>query len=184
MDLFARATDPNPTLNSYTASARLSATLRGTTATRQTFSGTVYYQRPNRTIDFIGVRGPLSRFVNLVSTMPSYEQAMLRYAITPISDDGKSSSYRLVPRKKGEGVKSLIVTISDASALLKRATWNYSGGGTLSFVQTYAGVGTFRLPAKATISARLPNYRADGTLTFTKYQPNAAIPASGGFKHA
>ena len=47
--------------------------------------------------------------------------------------------------------------------------------GTLTFGQTYRNVGSYRLPAAATISARFPGYRVDGTLTFRNYRPNAAV---------
>ncbi len=170
MDLFARATDPNPTLNSYTASAQLAATIRAAVPFRKTFSGTVHYQRPNRTIEFADVPGSLSRFGALAAMTPTYEQAMQHYAITPLRDDGKASTYRLVPRKHGGGVKDVVVTICDRTALLRNARWRYASGGTLTFGQTYANVGIFRLPAKATISARFPGYSADGTLTFGNYK--------------
>jgi hypothetical protein len=55
---------------------------------------------------------------------------------------------------------------------------NYTNGGTLSFAQAYENVGTYRLPSKATISARFPGYSVDGTLTFSKYQPNATVSPS------
>lgn len=170
MDLFARATDPNPTLNSYTASVQLTAALRAATPVRKTFSGTAYYQRPNRRIELQGVNGPLSRFADLARTTPSYEEAMQQYAITPIGDDGAVSTYRLVPRKPSERFKNLVVTISDRTALLHSATWTYPAGGTLSLKQTYALAGNFRLPVKATISARFPGYNVDGTLRFFDYQ--------------
>lgn len=173
MDLFARATDPNPTLNAYTASAQLSATMHAAIPFSKTFSGAVYYQRPNRRIEFAGVPGPLSRFRALAATTPTYEQAMQQYTITPLRDDEKASTYRLVPRERGGSVKDVVVTISNRTALLTDARWHYTNGGTLTFRQTYATVGIFRLPAKATISARFPGYSADGTLTFSTYKLNA-----------
>ena len=72
-------------------------------------------------------------------------------------------------------MKNVVVTVDDRSALLSNAQWNYTNGGTLSFAQAYENVGTYRLPSKATISARFPGYSVDGTLTFSKYQPNAAV---------
>src|SRR5690348_11417861 len=83
MDLFARATNPNPTLNSYIASAQLSALLHAVIPIHKTFNGTVYYLRPTRKIEFQNVPGPLSQFRELAQTTPSYEQAMTDYAITP-----------------------------------------------------------------------------------------------------
>lgn len=173
MDLLARATDPNPTLNSYTATAQLSAI-----PIHKTFPGNVYYLRPQRKIEFQGVPGPLSRFRDLASTAPSYEQAMQQYVITPLDDNGILSTYSLVPKTTGGRVKNVLVTINDATALLNSAQWNYTNGGTLKFQQSYTKVGIYRLPAKATIDAHFPGYSVDGTLTFSNYQPNATVSPS------
>ncbi len=178
MDLFARATNPNPTLNSYTASAQLSALLHAIIPVHKTFNGTVYYLRPTRKIEFQNVPGPLSQFRELAQTTPSYEQAMQDYAITPESDDGHISTYSLVPKKPGGRVKSITITITDRTALLKTAHWLYTNNGNLLFEQHYHQVGNFHLPWKATIDARFPGYSVDGTLTFSKYQLNAAVPPS------
>jgi hypothetical protein len=178
MEMLARATDPNPTLTSYTATAQLSAEMHAVIPIHKTFPGTVYYVRPHRKIEFQDVPGPLSRFKDLASTTPSYEQAMQQYAITPLTDDGTLSTYSLVPKKSGGRVKSVVVTISDATALISGAQWNYTNGGTLKFQQTYANVGIYRLPAKATIDARFPGYSVDGTLTFSNYKPNATVSPS------
>jgi len=178
MDLLARATNPNPTLNSYTASAQLSALMHAVIPIHKTFNGNVWYLRPNRKIEFQGVPGALSRFRDLASTTPTYQQAMEQYAITPLTDNGKLSTYSCVPKKSGGRVKSVVVTIDDASALLDSAQWNYTNGGKLMFNQTYANVGNYRLPAKANISAHFPGYSVDGTLTFSNYQPNATVSPS------
>jgi hypothetical protein len=178
MDLLARATDPNPTLSSYTATAQLSALMHAVVPIHETFPGTVYYLRPHRKIEFQGVPGPLSRFRDLASTTPTYEQAMQQYAIAPLTDNGTLSTYSLVPKKSGGRVKNVVVTINDTTALLNGAQWNYTNGGTLKFQQTYTNVGIYRLPAKATINARFPGYSVDGTLTFSNYKPNATVSPS------
>jgi hypothetical protein len=178
MDLFARASNPNPTLNSYTASAQLSALLHAIIPIHKTFNGTVYYLRPTRKIEFQNVPGPLSQFKELAQTTPSYEQAMLDYAITPETDDGHISTYSLVPKKSGGRVKSITITITDRTALLKTAHWFYTNNGNLLFAQHYHEVGNFHLPWKATIDARFPGYSVDGTLTFSNYQLNATVPPS------
>ena len=98
MALLARATNPNPTLNSYTATAQLSALLHAVIPIHKTLNGTVYYLRPTRKIEFQNVPGPLSRFKDLASTAPSYEEAMQQYSITPLSDNGTMSNYTLIPK--------------------------------------------------------------------------------------
>jgi hypothetical protein len=176
--LLARAANPNPTLNSYTASAQLSAILHVVIPVHKTFPGSVYYLRPNRKIEFQNVPSDLASFRDLVSTTPTYEQATQQYAITPLADNGTVSKYSLVPKKTGGRVKNLLVTVNDQTALISGAQWNYTNGGTLNFTQTYESVGTYRLPAKANIAARFPGYSVDGTLTFSDYQPNAPVSPS------
>jgi hypothetical protein len=178
MALLARATNPNPTLNSYTATAQLSALLHAVIPIHKTLNGTVYYLRPTRKIEFQNVPGPLSRFKDLASTAPTYEEAMQQYSITPLSDNGTMSNYTLVPKNGGSRVKSITVTINDQSALLNKAQWNYTNGGTLTFIQSYENVGAYRLPSKASIAARFPGYSVDGTLSFSNYQPNAIVSPS------
>jgi hypothetical protein len=178
MGLLRRAVDPNPTLNSYTASAQLSATLHVVIPIHKNLSGTVYYLRPKRKVEFQNVSGELSRFKDLATQTPSYEQLMAEYTITPLTDNGTISTYSAVPKKVGGRVKSVTLTITDATALIARAQWAYSNGGALSFDQNYSSVGQYRLPAKANIAARFPGYSVDGTLTFANYQPNAAVSPS------
>jgi hypothetical protein len=177
LDLLRRAINPNPTLNSYTASAQLSATLHVLIPVHKSFNGTVYYLRPKRKIAFENVPGELSKFKDLVSSAPSYEQAEQQYTITPLANDGTVSSYSLVPKKTGGRVKSVLVMVNNQSALIERAAWTYTDGS-LTFNQTYMTLGTYRLPSKATISARFPGYSVDGTLTFSGYQPNATVSPS------
>ncbi|MGA2759979.1 MAG: hypothetical protein ABSF08_06650 [Candidatus Cybelea sp.] len=175
IDLLKRAVNPNPTLQSYTASAQLSATLHVLIPIHKNYDGTVYYLKPRRSIQFQNVSGELSRFKDLATSTPTYDEAIGQYTITPGTDNGTISTYTFVPKKQGSRVKSITLTVNDASALVSRAQWAYTNGGSMSFDQTYLNAGTFRLPAKANISARFPGYSVDGTLTFTRYHPNAAV---------
>ncbi|HTZ56018.1 MAG TPA: hypothetical protein VMB20_13235 [Candidatus Acidoferrum sp.] len=178
MDLLRRATDPNPALNSYTGTAHLSATLHILVPLHKEYDGNVYYLRPERKIEFKNVAGSLSKFKDLVTSTPSYDDAMTQYTITPQSDDGTHSSYLLVPKKPGSRVKSLTVRVNDQSTLIERAQWAYTNGGTLRFDETYTTVATFHLPAAANIAARFPDYSVDGTITFANYVPNAPVAPS------
>lgn len=175
LDLLRHAADLNPGLQSYTASAELSATLHALVPVHRTFTGTVYYLKPKRKIEFNNVSGPLSRFKDLASSTPSYEELTADYTVTPLGDTGTLSSYSLVPKKPGSRVEKLTVMVDDALALVRHAQWLYTNGGRLELDQSYAKVGTFQLPAKADIAARFPGYSVDGELSFSGYKPNAAV---------
>jgi hypothetical protein len=178
LELLRRAVNPNPTLASYTASAQLSATLHVLIPDHKVYSGTVYYLKPRRKIEFQNVSGPLSRFKDLATTTPSYDEAVAQYTIAPLTDNGTVSTYSLVPKNDGSRVKSVTLAINDASAVVSHAEWLYSNGGKLDVDQTYTAVGSYRLPAKADVAARFPGYSVDGTLTFTNYRPNASVAPS------
>lgn len=178
MDVLRRATDPNPGLNSYTGTAHLSATLHVLAPINKSYDGKVYYLRPKRKIEFENVSGSLSKFKDLVTATPTYGDAMSQYAITPQVDDGAESTYLLVPKNVGSRVKSLTLRVNDQNALIDRAQWAYTNGGSLSFEETYVVVGTFHLPATANIAARFPGYSVNGTITFDNYVPNAPVSPS------
>ena len=177
-DLLRRTINPNPTLQSYTASAQLSATLHVVIPVHKTFSGTVYYLKPKRKIEFQNVSGALSRFKDLAASTPTYLEAVNLYTITPLTDNGTVSTYSAVPKKSGSRIKSVTVSVNDSSALVSHVEWSYTSGGELDFDQTYMNVGEFRLPSKVDIRARFPDYIVDGTLTFNKYKPNASVSPS------
>ncbi len=177
-ELLRRALDPNPTLRSYVASATLSVELHAAVPVRKTFQGTAYYRRPAHKIVFENVPWPWTRFKALASMASTYAEVTSDYAITPLVDDGNTSTYALASRKRGGRVKSLTVTVGDRQALIVRAVWVYTGGGTLSFAQTYLGVGVCRVLSTSNISARFPQYSVDGTLQLSNYRLDARVPAS------
>lgn len=178
LNLLQRAVNPNPTLKSYIASAQLSATLHVLIPVHRSYNGTAYYVKPKRKIEFQNVSGALSKFKDIATTTPTYEEAAAKYAIMPLTDDGTTSMYNLVPKKQDSRVKSVTVSVNDASALISHAEWLYTNGGKLVFDETYTNVGIFRLPSKANVLARFPDYSVDGTLTFTNYQPNVNVSPS------
>ena len=103
---------------------------------------------------------------------------MAEYTITPLTDDGTTSTYSFVPKNAGSRIKSVTVSVGDQSVLVTKARWAYTNGGSLVFGQVYSNLDNFRLPAKVTIAARFPGYSVDGTLTFSNYKPNAAVAPS------
>jgi len=175
LDLLARAADPNPGLSSYIAAANLSATLHAGLPVHKTFNGTVYYLKPKRKIEFENVSGPLSRFKDLTSSSPSFDELSSSYEITPLADDGTTSTYSLVPKKTGSRVSKIDVSVDDSSALASRIVWNYTNGGTLRADQEYVSDGGYHVINLENISARFPDYSVDGVLHFSNYRLNAAV---------
>ncbi|MBV8366137.1 MAG: hypothetical protein JO194_06525 [Candidatus Eremiobacteraeota bacterium] len=175
LDLLAKAADPNPGLSSYIAAANLAATLHAVLPVHKSFSGTAYYLKPKRKVIFNNVSGPLSKFKELATMTPSFEELTQTYTINPLEDNGTTSTYSLIPKKSGARVSEIDVTVDDASALATRIMWKYVNGGSLRADQTYTTVNGFHVIEKENIAARYPDYSADGTLSFSNYQLNAAV---------
>ena len=173
--LLQAALDPNPGLRSYIATAELVARTHPLPLSR-VFRGTAYYVAPTRKIVFDNVSGLLSRFQTLTTTVPSYAQARQSYDVTSSSDDGRASTYTLVPRKIGGRVTSLVLSIDDGTALISRAVYHYSDGSVLSFDEHYETLGSFHVPASVDVAAHFPGYSVDGTIRFTNYRTNVAVP--------
>src|ERR1700688_1384561 len=140
-DLLRSATDPNPTLRSYTATAVLTAVLHGAIPIQKTFNGTLYYSQPNEKIVFNNVSGPLARFSKLDTRVPSYGVLVSAYAIGPVLDDGTLTTFVLVPTETGRRVQRLTLAVDDQSRLLRRAVWSYTGGGSVTAEPTYGTIG-------------------------------------------
>lgn len=176
--LLQRAANPNPALKSYTATVQLSATVHAVIPVHKTLNGTVYYLKPQRKIEFQNVPGPLSRFKDMAASTPTYDQVASKYTVTPLTDDGTTSKYMLVPKDSGSRVKSLTLFVNDQTALVNQAQWSYTNGGSLNFQTTYTTTGGFILPTTSSIAARFPGYSVNGTLTFSAYQLNASVSPS------
>ncbi len=106
IDLLRRAVNPNPTLKSYTASAQLSAALHVVIPLHKTYNGKVYYLKPRRAIQFQNVSGALSRFKDLATSTPTYDEAMAQYSITPAPTTVPSRPTRSFPRSREAGSRA------------------------------------------------------------------------------
>jgi hypothetical protein len=174
VQMLRKALDPNPTLVTYTASASLTVTLHVLVPVSTTLTGTAYYHKPVRKIDFDDIPPALKQFSELVATTPTYEQVLRDYRMSPAVEEGTTSTYALIPRRNGR-VKSLKIRIGVETGLIEQTVWTYKDGQTLSVSPTYANVGAFRLPATVAIAAHFPGYNADGVLRFSNYHLGAAV---------
>ena len=169
LQLLQHALDPNPMLQTYTASATLAVILHGPIPVRKTLHGTVYYHKPTRRVVFSNVPPALRSFSELAASMPAYDQVVREYSITPDSDDGKSSTYVLLPNRRGR-VVALNVRVGDESELIEELLWTYVSNETLSVHPTYAKSDDLELLSSAAISAHFTGYNVDGTIGFSDYK--------------
>lgn len=176
-DLLRSAVDANPALHSYTATASLDAELQAVIPIRKTFAATLYYLKPNEKIVFQNLTGPLSRFKELDTTLPTYQEMTTDYTVTA-TDDGSVAKYVLVPTDTGRRVKSLTLSVDESARQIVRAVWSYVGGGSMTIEPTYGTVGAFQLPVEERMSARFPAYNVDAVLRLSNYRLNAPVAAS------
>lgn len=176
VDLLRSAVDPNPALRSYTATATLLARAHLLIPLQQNFTGAAYYINPKLKIVFDNVPPALAQFRSLDASVPTYADASTNYVIAPFTNDGKASTYELVPKNTGSRVKSLVITVDDDAALVTTAVWRYKNGGWLTFTQQYQTIGAYRLPSTISIVARFPGYAIDGVIQLSGYRTNVDVP--------
>jgi hypothetical protein len=176
LDTLRSAIDPNPALQSYTAAATLVARVHTLVPLQQRFTGTAYYVKPKQRIVFADVPPQLAQFRALDASVPTYAEASASYVIEPLANDGRASTYELVPKKTGSRVTSLVVTVGGDTGLIKSAVWKYANGGQLTFTQQYQTIGAYRLPSTINVEARFPGYTIDGVIQLTGYQTNVDVP--------
>ena len=177
-DLLRSAADPNPALRSYTATASLSAELQAPIPIRKTFAGTLYYLKPDEKIVFENVTGPLSRFKELDTKLPSYQEMTTDYKITPTTDDGTLATYVLAPTAPGRRVQRLTLSVDERLRQIVRAVWSYAGGGSMTIEPAYGAVDGFQLPVEERMTARFPSYNVDAVLKLSDYHLGVPIPQS------
>jgi len=174
LHLLQMAMNPNPTLKSYIATAELVAKTHPLPLSR-TFHGTAYYVVPTQKFVFDNLPEFLSRFKALTTNAPTWAQAKRDYTISPSREDGKTSTFTLVPKTSGGRVTSVVFLVDDATALIHRVVYHYNNGSVLSFDERYQKVGAFHVPAATDISAHFPGYSVEGKIRFTAYRTNVPV---------
>jgi hypothetical protein len=175
LNLLRAALDPNPTLQSYIARATLVARVHPLPIAKK-FTGTAYYVKPKAKIVFDHVPPVLNSLRALDMTTPTFADATANYAITPLTNDGRSSTFGLDPKHAGSRVKSLVLTLDDDAAVITNAVWSYTNGGSLRFKWQRTTIGIYRVPSTIQIAASFPGYAIDGVIQLSNYRMNVGVP--------
>jgi hypothetical protein len=168
-DLLQSALDPNPTLLSYTASARLSVLLHAGVPVKKTFTGTAYYKRPDQRIVLDNATGALSKYHDMTTKLPTKDEILTDYTQTSQTSDGTVTKFVLTPKKTDSRVRTLTISVDSTSRLIHEVLYSYTNGATLSIAPTFEHVGCCQLPAHEAIRARFPDYSVDGTLDLSSF---------------
>jgi outer membrane lipoprotein-sorting protein len=176
-DLIARMAALNPSLHTYTATMHAHVTLKTCPFLATDLVGTLYHQEPGSTkVVFTGgVPMMAEQFDKLFAHVPSPAQWRDEFTVDVQSDDGSTTTYKLVPRKKGN-VERIEVKVDDKAATVTSMRWIYANGGYAEMSNRYGAVEGATLVTSQTGHVEEPGYTADITSTLDNYKLNPSLP--------
>lgn len=179
--LLARMEALNTNLHTFTATLHAHVVMKTLPFLTANLVGAYYYQEPdkNRIVFISGM--PLAmplvgqQLDKLTAHIEKPSQWRELYTVTIVADDGKSTRFKLVPRKPGN-IDSIDAKADDTSALVTSMRWNYSNGGYAEVTNHYV-----RLDGDWVVEAQdghvqEPGYVADITSTIDNYKLNTPLP--------
>lgn len=177
--LLARMAALNAGLHSYSATIHAHATMRSFPFLSADLTGTYYYKAPdkNKVAFSSGVPLVAQQFDKLYAHIESPSQWDALYNVATVSDDGRSTRFRLVPRKAGN-VVSIDATADDKAATVTSMRWNYENGGYADMTNHYGRVGGFLIVESQTGHVQEPGYVAELSSTFDGYKFNPPLSDS------
>ncbi len=176
--LFKRMLALNGSLRTYTAAVKLDVALKTFPYISPSLEGVVYFKRPDReTVVFDTVPALASAFKKVYPNVEPPARWTALYDVAVLSDDGASTTFRLVPKRNGR-VEHLDVKVDDPTATIKTYTWTYKDGGYVTFDQSFTSIDGNYLVDKQSGHVELPSYKADVVSSFTNYKLNVAVEDS------
>jgi outer membrane lipoprotein-sorting protein len=173
--VYARMQRVNANLHSYQADLHVDVTTHGFPYISPSLDGTAYYEQPDRSaVVFQTVPALADQFKKVYPQLEPPSEWPRIYVVTPISDDGTSSHFRLVRKKNGR-IDHVDVTVDDATATVSSMAYVYKDGGSISFAQTYDLIDGNYVIKTQTGKVDIPHYSADVASTFSNYHLNVKI---------
>lgn len=178
-DLLDRMAALNPTLRSFTATLHADVALKTFPFLDVHLTGTYYHKEPdrNKVVFTSGVPAVAQQFDKLYAHIESPSHWSQVYTVTLVSDDGKSTTFRLVPRKRGN-VDHIDAVADDRSATVRSMRWSYDNGGYAEMFNRYGTVDGNVVVQSQTGHVQEPGYTADISSTLDNYTMNASIADS------
>jgi hypothetical protein len=173
--VYARMQQVNAGLRSYQADLHVAIATHGFPFISPTLDGKAYFEAPDKNaVVFATVPVLANAFKKVYPQLEPPSEWPRIYDVTPVSDDGTTSEFRLVRKKNGR-IDHVDVAVDDATATVTSMAYIYKDGGTISFQQTYTVVdGNYVIKAQ-TGRVEIPHYSADVASSFSNYQLNVAI---------
>jgi outer membrane lipoprotein-sorting protein len=174
-DVYARMQKVNAGLKSYQADLHVDVRMRSFLPLNPSLDGVAYYKQPDKNaIVFNTVPILAQQFKRIYPQLEPPSEWPKLYDVTPVSDDGTTSQFRLVRKKNGR-IDHVDVSVDDKTATVTSMAYFYRDGGSVSFQQTYRAIEGNYVLATQTGKVDLPQYKADVASTFSNYRLNIAI---------
>lgn len=177
--LLTRMAALNPNLHAFTATLHAHVAMKSFPFVATDLDGTYYYQAPdkNKVVFNSGVPLVAQQFDKLYAHIESPSRWHDLYVVTTVSDDGRTTHFKLVPRKTGN-VASVDATADDANATVTSMRWNYDNGGYAEMTNRYGRVDGNYVVESQTGHVEEPGYVADLSSTIGNYTINPTLPDS------
>jgi hypothetical protein len=178
-DLLARMAAVNPSLRTFTATMHAEVTLKTFPFLDVHLGGTYYHKEPdqNKLVFTSGVPAVAQQFDKLYAHVVAPSRWTQVYAVSVVGDDGSTTTYRLVPRKRGN-VDHIDAKASDTSATVESMRWTYDNGGYAEMHDRYGKIGGNVVVISQIGHVEEPGYTADITSTIDNYNFNVPIADS------
>jgi hypothetical protein len=178
-DVLARMAALNPNLHAFTATLHAHVTMKSFPFLSADLTGTYYYKEPDKTKVTFSSGVPLvaRQFDKLYARIENPSRWRELYVVTVVSDDGSTSVFKLVPRKRGN-VDHIDATADDKSATVSSMRWNYDNGGYAEMSNHYGRVEGNLVVQAQTGHIEEPGYVADLSSTIDNYKINPSLPDS------
>ena len=176
-DLLERMAAVNPDLHTFTATIRAHVTLKSFPFLSADLDGTYYYKEPdkNKVVFTSGVPTIAQQFDKLYAHVDGAVALARDVRGHVVSDDGSTTRFRLVPRKRGN-VSEIDATADDKTATVDLDAMELRNGGYAEMNNRYGRVGGNYVVQAQTGHVEEPGYVADITSTIDDYKINPTLP--------
>lgn len=178
-DVLDRMAALNPSLHAFSATLYAHVSMKSFPYLSADLVGTYYYKQPDKTkvVFTSGVPLVASQFDKLYAHIESPSRWRELYVVTIVSDDGSTTTFKLVPRKHGN-VSDIDATADDKTATVSSMRWNYENGGYAEMTSRYGRVDGNLVVQSQTGHVEEPGYSADLDSRIDNYKINPALPDS------
>jgi outer membrane lipoprotein-sorting protein len=178
-DLLTRMAALNPNLHSFSATMHADVALKSFPFLNVQLVGTYYHKDPdrNKLVFTSGVPAVAQQFDKLYAHIEAPSRWQDVYTVSVVSDDGSTTTYRLVPRKAGN-VEHVDAKADDKAATVAWMRWNYANGGYAEMTNRYGKVGGNVVVTSQSGHVQEPGYTADISSTIDNYKINPPLADS------